>query len=182
MWCAGSAITTSRNASYNPGVMPMGCFLQALMMPIKRKLFVLLLLFCSATVFVLRGPFRALRNSGLNDVLSPYIQSEAWVHGADPYSPQSLLKYWPEGAEAARPESQEMQDGSVLFRHGIPTAYPPTSLVLLAPFTAISWPIFKLLWVGASVSFFRNRTNNLRPIRCVQPYITRPQMTPRLGY
>src|SRR5262249_3088369 len=67
---------------------------------------------------------------------------------------QSLLKYWPKGAEAARPENQEMQDGSVLFQHGIPTAYPLTSLVLFAPFTAISWPAFKVLWVAASVALF----------------------------
>jgi len=63
----------------------------------------------SGAVFTLRGPFRALSNDGLNDLISPYVQSTAWVHGADPYSPQSLLTFWPKGV--ARPAEQEFQDG-----------------------------------------------------------------------
>lgn len=105
-------------------------------------------------VFIFRGPFRAFTSQGLDDLLSPDIQSTAWLHGADPYSPRSLLQFWPKSALAARPDPREMDDGSVLVRHGIPTAYPLTSLVLLAPFSVVPWPIFKVLWVTASVALF----------------------------
>lgn len=105
-------------------------------------------------VFTLRGPSRALTDPGINDLLSPYVQSSAWFHGADPYSSESLLRFWPKGAERARPALRQMQDGSVLVRHGIPTAYPPSCFILLAAFTVIPWPIFKVIWVLTSVGLF----------------------------
>src|SRR5438309_385481 len=92
----------------------------------KKACIALLFTFCG-TVFIVRGPFRAATGSDLNDLISPYIQATALVHGADPYSPQSLLKFWPADASAARPDVRQFKDGSILTRHGIPTAYPLTS-------------------------------------------------------
>src|SRR5690349_3173755 len=92
----------------------------------SRATGVVFFLFFFAVVFTLRGPFRALTDPGINDLLSPYIQASAWSHGADPYSSESLLRFWPKGAERARPAPEQMRDGSVLVRHGIPTAYPPS--------------------------------------------------------
>jgi len=106
----------------------------------------------SGAVFTLRGPFRALSNNGLNDLISPYVQSTAWVHGADPYSPQSLLTFWPKGV--ARPAAEEFQDGSILIKHGIATAYPMTCFALLAPFTVLPWPVLKLLSVAVTTGLF----------------------------
>ena len=61
----------------------------------SRSVVVALLLLVSATEFAVRGPLRLLHGMGWNDFLSPYIQSKAWVHGADPYSAQSLINFWP---------------------------------------------------------------------------------------
>jgi len=113
---------------------------------------VTILFVLSGAVFTLRGPFRALNNSGLNDLISPYVQATAWAHGADPYSPQSLLTFWPKGA--ARPAAQEFQDGSILIRHGIPTAYPVTCFALLAPLIVVPWPVLKLVSIAVTTGLF----------------------------
>ncbi len=119
---------------------------------IWTKGLVITLFVFSGAVFTLRGPFRALSNNGLNDLISPYVQSTAWVHGADPYSPQSLMTFWPKGV--ARPAAEEFQDGSILIKHGIPTAYPMTCFALLAPFTVVPWPVLKLLSVAVTTGLF----------------------------
>jgi hypothetical protein len=117
----------------------------------KKACIAFLFTFCG-TVFVVRGPFRAATASGLNDLISPYIQATALVHGADPYSPQSLLKFWPSDALAARPDVRQFSDGSILTRHGIPTAYPLTCFFLLAPFTVLPWHVFKFLAIFVNVA------------------------------
>ena len=115
---------------------------------------VLLLWVVSSCMFVVRGPVRALRDSGLNDLLPPLTQSAAWLHGADPYGPQSLARFWPKGAETTKPSAHEIEDGSVLIQRGIPTAYPPTCLVLLAPFSLLPWAVVDILWIVISVGLF----------------------------
>jgi hypothetical protein len=119
-----------------------------------RKAGVVFFLSLFAVVFTIRGPFRALTDPGINDLLSPYIQASAWLHGADPYSSESLLRFWPKGAEQARPALGQMRDGSVLVRHGIPTAYPLSCFTLMGPLTVIPWPIFKIMWVAMNVGLF----------------------------
>jgi len=42
------------------------------------------LLIGSGLVFALRGPVRAIRDTSINDLVSPYAQAVAWVHGVDP--------------------------------------------------------------------------------------------------
>lgn len=120
----------------------------------RRKVGVALLLIVCGTLFIVRGPFRAATASGLNDLISPYIQATALVHLADPYSPRSLLEFWPNDALASRPDLQEFNDGSILMRHGIPTAYPLTSFFLLAPFTFLPWHLFKILALLINVALF----------------------------
>jgi hypothetical protein len=112
-----------------------------------------LLTLCGAVFFV-RGPFRAATASDLNDLISPYIQATALVHGADPYSPKSLLEFWPSDALAARPDTREFSDGSIFIAHGVPTAYPLTSFFLLAPFTVLPWHVFKLLAITVTSLLF----------------------------
>ena len=114
----------------------------------------LLLLIACCAIFIFRGPVRALTDQGINDLLSPYIQSVAWWHGADPYSPRSLLRFWPNQALAARPDVRQIQDGTILIHHGIPTAYPLTSFLLLGPLTLLSWPVFKVLWITGNIVLF----------------------------
>jgi Glycosyltransferase family 87 len=89
----------------------------------------------------------------LNDLLSPYAQSAAWVQGLDPYSTQSLFTTWPIGGPV-RPNESEFRDGSVLVEHGVPTAYPLSCFALTAPFTLLPWLVIKLLWVFSTVILF----------------------------
>src|SRR5438309_1282444 len=118
-----------------------------------RRAPVIVILIACGTFFAYRGPFRALTDHGINDLFSPYLQSMAWVRGLDPYSPQSLLAMWPAGGPD-RPDAKEFADGSIVLKHGIPTAYPATSFLILAPLTLLSWPVAKLLWLGASLALF----------------------------
>jgi len=110
--------------------------------------------FLAVLVFVVRGPYRALMDAGLDDLLSPYIQSSALLHGADPYSCESVYVFWPSQAAKARPDLKQFQDRSVLVKRGFPTAYPLTALAVIAPFTVIPWPIFKLLFLCLVVGLF----------------------------
>ena len=106
------------------------------------RFFLAALILLAAGEFLLRGPMRALGpGAGFNDFLPPYVQAKAWVQGIDPYSPTSLLELWP--AEATRFEflPKEVADGSLVTKRGIPTAYPPTCFLLLAPFMLLSWPL-----------------------------------------
>lgn len=62
---------------------------EALIITIRKNWLLTCLFLIIGTVFLLRGPLRALTGSDLNDLVSPYVQSTAWRHGADPYSSQS---------------------------------------------------------------------------------------------
>ncbi len=117
-----------------------------------RKTSIVLLFTLCGSVFIIRGPFRAATGSGLNDLISPYVQAIALVHGADPYSPKSLLDFWPRDALRLRPDAREFSDGSILIKHGIPTAYPPTTFLLLAPFTVLPWHIFKFIAIAVTIA------------------------------
>ena len=118
----------------------------------KRILILLFLLLLCFAEFVIRGPLRALQpNVLLNDFMSPYLQSKAWGKGMDPYDPRSLSVLWPHSAR--RPEflDREITSGSLLMNRGIPTAYPPPCLALIAPLTYISWPLANTVWTGINV-------------------------------
>jgi len=125
----------------------------ALPNPWKRQLLGLAVV-CACALFVIRGPYRAVTNDGLNDLLSPYIQSSALLHGEDPYSSQSLFSYWPHQGLRFRPDWRQFADGSIIVRHGIPTAYPITSLFLLASLAWMPWPVFQLLILAATLLLF----------------------------
>jgi Glycosyltransferase family 87 len=115
--------------------------------------FVLFLL--AGAEFVVRGPLRAIQTSTqFNDFLSPYIQADAWTRGFDPYSPQTLLKLWPLQAAQLQFVPREVPDGSIIAKRGIPTAYPITSLVLIAPLSWLPWNIAYALWFALNLALF----------------------------
>jgi hypothetical protein len=115
--------------------------------------FVLLLV--AGAEFVVRGPVRAIRTATqFNDFLSPYIQANAWVHGLDPYSPETLLRLWPAGAPHFSFLAKEVANGSLIANRGIPTAYPVTSLVLIAPVSLLSWHLAYSLCLTANLALF----------------------------
>jgi hypothetical protein len=113
------------------------------------------LLFLASVEFVVRGPLRAVQTSTqFNDFLSPYIQADAWARGLDPYSPQTLLKLWPTQAAQLQFVPREVADGSIIAKRGIPTAYPITSLVLLAPLSWLPWKLAYGLWFAMNLALF----------------------------
>jgi len=105
--------------------------------------------------FIVRGPVRAmLTSTGFNDFLSPYIQSQAWRCGLDPYSPEVLLQLWPAGASHFVFLRNEVANGTLVERRGIPTAYPLTALVLLSPFSLIPWKAAYTAWMAFNLALF----------------------------
>ena len=115
----------------------------------------LLLLLIAGSEFMVRGPIRAIQAAtGFNDFLSPYIQADALVHGLDPYSPQVLLKLWPGQALHFLFLPREVANGTLVANRGIPTAYPITALVLVAPLSLLPWNFAYGLWFATNLAFF----------------------------
>lgn len=111
------------------------------------------LLLLAATEFTIRGPLRFAK-SDFNDFISPYIQTRAWLQGVDPYSPQNLVALWPKQATQFHFLAADLATGSLVLKRGIPTAYPPTSFVLLTTFAWLPWPIARAVWLIVSVTCF----------------------------
>jgi len=112
-----------------------------------------MLLLASFAEFSIRGPLRLLYGgTGWNDFLSPYIQAKAWMHGDDPYSAQSLVKWWP--SDNPRPPfvDAEAATGKLETKRGMPSPYPLTSLVLISLFAALPWQFAVLVWSALSVA------------------------------
>lgn len=118
-----------------------------------RSVLIGLLLFASLAEFLVRGPVRLLVGGmGWNDFLSPYIQAKAWAHADDPYTPQSLIKWWP--ADNRRPHfvDENASTGTLEMKRGMPSPYPISSLALLSPFSVLPWPFALLLWEAISTA------------------------------
>jgi len=111
-----------------------------------------LLLFASAE-FLLRGPIRFAR-ANIDDFISPYIQTKAWMKGVDPYSPADLVALWPKDAEQFMFLKKDLADGSLVLKRGIPTAYPPTCFVLLVPVAWLPWHVARHVWLAISLMAF----------------------------
>ncbi|MGB9236220.1 MAG: glycosyltransferase family 87 protein [Terriglobales bacterium] len=113
-----------------------------------------IVLILAGAEFVVRGPVRFVRAASFNDFISPYIQTRAWMHGDDPYRPQNLVRLWPPEAERYDFLSRDLADGSLVLKRGIPTAYPLTAFVLIAPVAALPWHIAQPLWLVITVLSF----------------------------
>jgi len=117
-----------------------------------RSILVVVLLLASVAEFSIRGPFRILGGMGWNDFLSPYIQANAWVHGKDPYSAQSLISFWPSDNQRPPWVDTEAASGVLEVKRGIPSPYPLSSLVLLSPLSLFPWSVALLVWIAVSVA------------------------------
>jgi Glycosyltransferase family 87 len=118
-----------------------------------RHILVGILLIASVLQFAVRGPLRLLHGgTGWNDFLSPYIQAKAWMHGDDPYSAQSLVKWWPPDNPRPPFVDVEAATGKLETKRGMPSPYPLTSLVLISSFAALPWQFAVSLWDGLSVA------------------------------
>jgi hypothetical protein len=118
----------------------------------RSKALLVLLVLLAASEFIERGPLRFLQATDFNDFISPYLQSKALLKGVDPYSPEVLVRLWPSG-EAYRPDflEKDLADGSLIVKRGVPTAYPPTCLLLLTPLAVLPWPVAQLAWAVITV-------------------------------
>lgn len=110
-----------------------------------------ILVLLAGTEFLLRGPVRFAQHRDFNDFISPYIQTGAWLQGTDPYSPANLVRLWPAGAERPDFLATDLAEGSLVYKRGIPTAYPLTCFVLLAPIAILPWHIAQALWLLVSL-------------------------------
>jgi uncharacterized membrane protein len=88
-----------------------------------------------------------VREMRWNDFLSPYIQSKAWALGKDPYSAQSLVSLWPRDNPRPSWVDRDAANGLLELKRGMPTPYPLTSLVVLSPFSLLSWSVAEPLWI-----------------------------------
>jgi len=116
-----------------------------------RTIGTVLLLIASAAEFVVRGPLRIEDSPDWNDFISPYIQSIAWIHGQDPYSSQNLVRFWPTGVPMPKFVLRESVDNRLVELRGVPSPYPPTSFVLLAPLALFPWKAALSVWIGISI-------------------------------
>lgn len=117
-----------------------------------RKILVLALLVAAVAEFTARGPVRLAAATGWNDFLSPFIQANAWVHGQDPYDPRTFVSFWP--SDNPRPDwvDDDAAHGLLEKKRGMPSPYPVSTLVVIAPFTLLSWNMALRLWTVISIS------------------------------
>jgi hypothetical protein len=117
-----------------------------------REILVLAVLLASLAEFWVRGPLRLLHATGWNDFMSPYIQAKAWAEGKDPYSAQILVSLWPTDNPRPNWVDTDAAQGLLEKKRGMPTPYPLTSLVLLSPFTLMSWTMAFRLWTLVTIA------------------------------
>jgi hypothetical protein len=112
------------------------------------------LLLLALAEFCVRGPIRAVHHRDFNDFISPYIQSNAWLSGLDPYDPRVLAQLWPLEAGIPQFVVRESYDGTLPARRGVPSPYPLTAFPLLVPFALLPWSAAFYLWTTLNVASF----------------------------
>lgn len=117
-----------------------------------RSVLVAVLLLASGAEFCARGPVRAVREMAWNDFLPLYIQSRAWAYGKDPYSAQSFISQWPSGNRRPAWVDSDTANGVLELKRGMPPPYPPSSLVVLSPFSMLPWAVAEPLWIVISIA------------------------------
>jgi hypothetical protein len=104
--------------------------------PGKLSRLAILALFLAALLFLVRGPLRALRSEG-GDFATPYVAAVRLLQAHDPYDPLNFnrdLGSRGGPSDALGPSSQR-------------AVYPPTTLLLLAPFALVRWRAALALYV-----------------------------------
>jgi hypothetical protein len=117
-----------------------------------RTIAVAFLLIVSAAEFVVRGPLRINNSMDWNDFISPYIQSKAWVQGQDPYRSPNVVRLWPSGTHMPSFVLRESVDNALVEHRGIPSPYPPTTFVVLAPLSLLPWKFALWVWISISLA------------------------------
>ncbi|MGO8795542.1 MAG: glycosyltransferase family 87 protein [Candidatus Sulfotelmatobacter sp.] len=137
---------------------------------------VAMLLFACVAEFAIRGPVWLLQAMGWNDFLSPYIQANAWAHGKDPYSAQTLVSFWPPGNSRPPWVDTEAANGTLEMTRGIPSPYPVTSFVVLSPFALLPWPLALILWGAVNLAAIALAPFALLSVCGIHPFELRAQL------
>jgi hypothetical protein len=117
------------------------------------QVLVSLLLFAAVAEFAVRGPLRMVREGWYwNDFLSPYIQARAWTLGQNPYDAKTLIELWPKDNPRPAFVDRDAAKGVLAAKRGIPSPYPPTTLLLLSPFARLPWAFALSFWMLFNVA------------------------------
>jgi Glycosyltransferase family 87 len=101
----------------------------------NRRLW-LVLFVAAALYFVVRGPWRAMHDSG--DFLIVFTAARNWMHGTNPYLPADL-------AVAAQAAGAQV---TAAYFVSNPSVYLPSALPFFAPFALLPWAAAKVLWLA----------------------------------
>jgi hypothetical protein len=109
----------------------------------SRPVVALTLLLAAATVFILRGPYRELRDSA--DFATVYSASRCWMAGLSPYQQANIDREYREsgGDPIAAPNSGWTA-----------SVYPPSTLALVSILAATDWTTAKVVWMMISTVSF----------------------------
>jgi hypothetical protein len=111
--------------------------------PKVPMLLVLVIAALAAVVFLWRGPYRGMSNP--SDFVLIYSPARAWLTGANPYDMEQVDRAW---LDAGGPL------GHAPTRRTAPNLlYPPSTLLTLAPFSALRWPAAHYAWLLGNVAF-----------------------------
>jgi hypothetical protein len=87
----------------------------------------------------------------VNDLTNPWVASQAFLHGKDPYGDmQEFATIW---AARGAPPSAQYQDYSRILAD-LPMLYPPTTLALIAPLGLFHWHTAVWIYVIGSITLF----------------------------
>lgn len=95
----------------------------------SHSILVSLFLLAALAAFMVRGPWRALHSGG-GDFSAPYVESVRFKQKLNPYISTEFLSSW---HEAGAPQWAVVD---LSMQHPV---YPPSTLVLIAPFSLMSW-------------------------------------------
>jgi len=110
----------------------------------RHRLIVWILLLLAAAEFVARGPLRYLHPTNWNDLAQYYATSRLWLRGQNFADPENFAALW-------RNEVGETLGANTVR---VRIAPPPGTLVIFAPFAALSWPAAKFVWLLALLLAF----------------------------
>jgi hypothetical protein len=72
----------------------------------------------------------------------------------DPYSAQNFVLLWPTNKKRFDFVRRDAAAGSLVTRRGVPSPYPVTSFVVLAPLSLLAWTGAQIIWIGISLLSF----------------------------
>lgn len=102
------------------------------------------MLFASAAIFVLRGPYRAVTQRG-TDFAAPYVAGWRFYHGLNPYSREGFIPLWHSLGAPAQASLTESDSRPV---------YPLSTLPVMGPFSLLSWRPAQIAYLASCSIFY----------------------------